>query len=126
MAQLFLIKKTENPVLSESTKAELLLSELKTADSFVSRGVGLLSRKEIGQHEALWLRPCNNIHTFFMRFKIDCIFLDSKMRVQKIHSNIKPFRFVGPVWKANSAIETAAGLCDMWQIKVGDQLYVVD
>lgn len=126
MAQLFLIKQNNSKDATESAQAELLVSDLKKAHSLWSRGVGLLKRKEISKNEALWLKPGNNIHTFFMRFNIDCIFVDSKMRVQKIYSNVKPFRFVGPVWKASSVIETAAGQSDAWKIKSGDQLYVVD
>lgn len=126
MAQLFLIQKNPNAASTESTQAQLLISDLKKAESIWDRGVGLLKRKHIGPTEALWIKPGNNIHTFFMRFSIDCIFVDSKMRVQKVYSNVKPFRFAGPVWKASSVIETAAGQCDIWQIKSGDQLYVVD
>ena len=126
MAQLFLIK--NNPAASSSDKnqAQLLVTDLKKAESILSRGIGLLRRKQIAKTEALWIKPGNNIHTFFMRFSIDCIFIDSKMRVQRVYANVKPFRFAGPVWKASSVIETAAGQCEVWQIKSGDQLYVVD
>lgn len=126
MAQLFLIKPIQNVPASESSQAELLIPDLKKAESLVSRGIGLLSKSKISETEALWIKPGNNVHTFFMRFDIDCIFLDSKLRVQKIYSNLKPFRFAGPVWKAHSFIETAAGQCNKWNIKAGDQLYVVD
>ena len=126
MAQLFLIKQNRMGHSTESAQAELLISDLKKAHSLWTRGVGFLRQSEISKSEAMWLKPGNNIHTFFMRFSIDCIFLDSKMRVQKIYSDVKPFRFVGPVWKASSVIETAAGQCEEWKIKSGDQLYVVD
>lgn len=126
MAQLFLIKKNQSSVSTESTQAELLISDLKKAETIWDRGVGLLKRRDISKTEALWIKPGNNVHTFFMRFSIDCIFVDSKMRVQRVYSNVKPFRFAGPVWKASSVIETAAGQCEQWQIKSGDQLYVVD
>lgn len=126
MAKLFLIKSNNPGHSTDSAEAELLISDLKKAESIWDRGVGLLKREQIGQSEALWIKPGNNIHTFFMRFSIDCIFVDSKMRVQRIYSHVKPFRFAGPVWKASSVIETAAGQCEAWKIKSGDQLYVVD
>jgi uncharacterized protein len=126
MAKLFLIRSIQNVPKSDSAEAELLIPDLKRAESLLSRGIGLLPRRTISDTEALWITPGNNAHTFFMRFAIDCIFIDSKLRIQKIYSNLKPFRFVGPVWKARSFIETAAGQCDKWNIKAGDQLYVVD
>ena len=117
MAQLF--------VIDQNQQAKLLIENLQTAQSLVSRGIGLLSRKSITSNEALWLKPGNNVHTFFMRFAIDCIFLDSKMKISRVYKNVKPFRFVGPVWKAASVIEAAAGQVESWNLKEGDQLYVV-
>lgn len=116
-AQLFLI--------DQNQQAKLLVEDLQSAESLISRGVGLLSRKSIQKNEALWFKPGNNFHTFFMRFPIDCIFLDSKLKVSRLYKNVKPFRFGGPVWKATSFIETAAGQIDTWNLKEGDQLFVV-
>ncbi len=117
MAELFLI--------DQNQKAQLLIQNLESAESLWSRGVGLLSRKSIQDNEALWIKPCNNIHTFFMRFAIDCIFIDEKLKIVRVVNNIKPFRFAGPYWKARSVIETAAGVAAKWNLKEGDQLYVV-
>ena len=47
------------------------------------------------------------------------------MVIQKITSNMKPFRVAGPVWKARSVIELKAGTAEQAQLAVGDQLYVV-
>ena len=106
--------------------AELLLDQLTVADSFWSRGYGLLGRRKIEANEALWIMRCNNIHTWFMRIKIDCIFIDKKMEIKKIVSDVSAFRFVGPYWKSSSVIETQAGFAKSKNLKVGDQLYVVN
>ena len=106
--------------------AELLLDKLEVAESFWSRGWGLLGRKSLEANEALWILRCNNIHTWFMRVKIDCIFVDKRMEIQKIVSEVPSFRFVGPYWKSNSVIETTAGFAKEKKLKVGDQLYVVN
>jgi uncharacterized membrane protein (UPF0127 family) len=105
--------------------AELLLENLELAESFWARGKGLLGRKKIEDNEALWIKPCNNIHTFFMKFRIDCIFIDKKMEIQKIVSDIPSFRLIGPFWKSFSVIETQAGFAEKKKLKTGDQLYVV-
>ncbi len=105
--------------------AELIVDDLEQATSFFKRGKGLLGRGELKDTQGLWINPCNNIHTFFMKFKIDCLFLDEKLVIQKITSNMKPFRVAGPVWKARSVIELKAGTVDSAKLSVGDQLYVV-
>lgn len=111
---------------SQNSGAELLLDKLEIAESFWSRGWGLLGRKTMESDEALWILHCNNIHTWFMRVKIDCIFVDKKMEIKQIVPEVSAFRFVGPYWKSNSVIETSAGFAKSKNLKVGDQLYVVN
>ncbi len=106
-------------------KAQLLIENLELAESFFARGKGLLGRKSLESKSALWIKPCNNIHTFFMNFAIDCIFVNKKMEIVKVASNVKPYKIIGPFWKASSVIETAAGSAEKWNLQVGDQLYVV-
>ena len=106
--------------------AELLIENLIVADTFFTRGMGLLGRKDIAPNEALWIKRTNNIHTWFMRMQIDCIFIDRNLEIKKIVSNIPAFRFVGPFWKSSSVIETQAGFAESKNLKVGDQLHVVN
>ena len=105
---------------------ELLIDNLEIADSFFKRGWGLLGHKKLEPSQALWIKIGNNAHTFFMKFSIDCIFVDSKMEIKNIAHNVVPFRFVGPFWKSTSFIETAAGFAESKKLKVGDHLYVVN
>lgn len=110
---------------TSSSGAVLLVDQLEIAESFWARGKGLLGRKNLEPQQALWIRPCNNIHTFFMKFAIDCIFVDKKMEIKNLAKNIGPFRFVGPFWKSHSVIETSAGLIEAKKLEIGDHLYVV-
>lgn len=71
--------------------------------------VGLIGRKGLSPDEGLWLEPCNGIHTLFMRFAIDAVFLDRDGRVLRIVENLGPGRMCGPVRKARVVIEIAAG-----------------
>lgn len=105
--------------------AELLLENLELAESLIKRGTGLLGRPSLDVNDALWIKPCNNIHTFFMKFSIDCIFVDRNLEIKRIAKSVKPFRFVGPYWKAHSVIEAQAGFAEQKNLKIGDQLYVV-
>ncbi len=105
---------------------ELLADQLDIADNFWSRAKGLLGCKGLHENQALWIKPGNNIHTFFMKFAIDCIFIDSKMEIRNLAENVQPFRFAGPFWKAHSVIEARAGFIKLKKLKTGDQLYVVN
>jgi uncharacterized membrane protein (UPF0127 family) len=109
----------------KNEKAELMVSQLEKATNFFERGKGLLGRAALSEAEGLWISPCNNIHTFFMKFNIDCVFVDENLVIKKISSNLKPFRVAGPVWSARSVIELKAGTVEKWNLSIGDQLYVV-
>jgi uncharacterized protein len=111
---------------TSSDGAVLVVDQLAIAESFWQRGRGLLGRSRLEANEALWIKPCNNIHTFFMKFAIDCVFVDSKMEIKSIAKSVVPFRFVGPYWKSSSVIEMPSGLAEMKNLKIGDQLYVVN
>jgi uncharacterized membrane protein (UPF0127 family) len=107
------------------SNAELLLDQLQLADGFYSRAKGLLGRKSLAANQALWIKPCRDIHTFFMKFSIDCVFLDRKMQIVKIAPEVSPFRLVGPYWKSESVMEFQSGFVETKKLKVGDHLYVV-
>lgn len=62
------------------------------ARSFFSRLLGLMFRKSIAEDEALVFYHAPSIHTFFMRFPIDIVFLDKNMRVMKIYPALKPWK----------------------------------
>jgi len=121
MAKLYKITKN----LNHENAAEILTEKLEIAESFFARAKGLLGRKNLDLDQALWIKPCNNIHTFFMKFKIDCVFINKNNQVEKIFSNVAPFCIKGPVWRATSVIEFSAGFIESSNIKIGDQLYVV-
>jgi uncharacterized membrane protein (UPF0127 family) len=71
--------------------------------------------------EGLWLVPCESIHTFFMRFPIDVIYLDRHHRVKKVRSAVLPWRF-SACFSAHSVIELPAGTVLDRQTRAGDQL----
>ncbi|MGE0633523.1 MAG: DUF192 domain-containing protein [Pseudobdellovibrionaceae bacterium] len=110
--------------LKISSKNKLTGVKIKLADSLWARSIGLLSTNHLPDNEALWIPGCNWIHTCFMSFSIDCIFLDAKMKVQGIAENVKPWRFSRMYWKASSVIEMAAGQARANGIELGDILHV--
>lgn len=111
--------------LFNQSKNVLLVSDLDIAKSIWQRGRGLLGKNNLADHEALWISFGISIHTFFMRFSIDCVFMDKNKKVRALYKNIPPWRIVGPVWGAWSVIEMPAGKIDNLKIEIGDQLHVV-
>ncbi len=101
-----------------------LISDLKVADSFWLRLVGLLGRKGMSADEGMWFDRCSSIHTFGMRFSLDVVFLDSSMKVKALKPDVKPGRMTWPVMGARSAVELTSGSIERMKIKIGDQLHV--
>jgi len=106
-----IIDKTRNTVLAE---------DAKVAVSIVSRIKGLLGRKKLGSGEALIIKRCNAVHTFFMRFAIDILFLDKDNRLVKIIPSFKPFRLTAVYLKAVTTIELPAGASQAASVEEGD------
>jgi len=104
------------------TKNTVLAKEAIVADTALRRIKGLLGRKDFQPGEALIIKPCNSIHTFFMRFSIDVLFVDKNNRVIKALPSIKPFCFTSIYFKAHLAIELPAGTLDSSLTQEGDSL----
>lgn len=111
--------------ITKNESAELVIHQLEETTTFFERAKGLLGRKDIRENQGMWIKPGNNIHTFFMKFNIDCLFVNKNMVIEKVYSNMAPYKIAGPVWKSNSVIELKAGMAEKWKLKTGDQLYVV-
>lgn len=73
--------------------------------------------------EGLWIVPCPMIHTFFMKFPIDVLFLGRDLRVARVIENLKPWRLSPWVWSAHSVLELAGGVLK-GSVQVGDQLEI--
>ena len=91
------------------------------ADSPLPRMRGLLGRDGLEQGEGLLLRPASSIHTFFMRFPIDAVFLDKGLVVVGIEDAIEPWRAASQRG-AKAVLELPAGESSRRGLRVGDQL----
>lgn len=83
------------------------------AEGFFARLGGLLARAPLRDAEALCLAPCNSVHTMFMRYAIDVVFLDPRGRVLKVVTGLKPWR-VAACRGAAAALELRAGQAHEW------------
>ena len=82
---------------------------------------GLLGRRVLPEGEGILLRPCGSVHTFFMRFPIDVVFLDRDLKVVGVAPELRPWRTAGRRG-AKAALELAAGEAARRGIGTGDRL----
>jgi uncharacterized protein len=95
------------------------------AETPLSRLKGLLGRSRLASGEGLLIRPTSAIHTCFMRFPIDAVFLDRDLVVVKVVSDLRPWR-VAARRGAKSVLELAAGESARRGIRPGEQLRLSD
>jgi uncharacterized protein len=91
------------------------------AERYHERLVGLLGRRSLPAGEGLLIRPASSVHTLFMRFPIDVVFLDRDGVVVGIRHNVAPWR-AAFARRAHSTLELAAGEAGRAGVEVGDRL----
>ncbi len=82
---------------------------IRRAATFATRLRGLLGRDALDEGEGLLIEPCSGIHTFFMRFSIDVLFLDDDGRVVQALDAVAPWRASRIYPKARKVLELPAG-----------------
>jgi uncharacterized protein len=102
---------------------EVVVDECVVADSPASRMKGLLGRNTLEPGEGLLLRPASAIHTCFMRFPIDAVFLDGGLRVLGISDELRPWRAASRRG-ARAVLELPAGESARRGLEVGELLRV--
>lgn len=105
-----------------ASKNIVLVDNCRTADTFISRFLGLMGKPCLPSDSGLVITPCNSIHMFFMRFPLDVVFVDRNNTVVSLVENIKPWRVSGIAKKARSAIELTSGTIKRTQTEIGDKL----
>ena len=91
------------------------------ADDALSRMRGLLGRSALAREEGILLRPASSVHTWFMRFPIDVVFLDRDLSVLRVVPRLGPWRGAARR-RAAAVLELAAGESERRGLEVGQQL----
>jgi uncharacterized protein len=109
-------------LVNDRTKAAIA-TDVELAESRAERRRGLLGRDSLDPSAALVLTPCVAVHTAFMRFPIDVVFLDRDGFAVKLVKNLTPWR-IAVAARARTVVELAAGSLRRHDVAVGDRLYV--
>jgi uncharacterized membrane protein (UPF0127 family) len=103
------------------TRQAVLAHCVEVADHGATRRKGLLGRDGLPAGEGLWIVPCESIHTFWMKFPIDLVYLDRDKKVRKVRSGVLPWR-LSACLSAHSVLEFASGTVHRTQTRPGDRL----
>ncbi|MCX6024257.1 MAG: DUF192 domain-containing protein [Chloroflexi bacterium] len=104
------------------TRGANLAANAEVARSWSERGRGLLGRSALAPGSGLLILPCNSIHSFFMRFTFDALFLDRNYHVLHVLHSMPPWRLSRIVWRAHAVLELPAGVAATTGTQTGDEL----
>lgn len=104
------------------TRNTLLADTMEEAATFLSRFKGLMGVTDFPMGRALHIKPCNSIHTFFMRIPIDVLFLDDALRIVEVSRAMPPWRTSRIYFGARSVLELPAGCSQASKTEQGDTL----
>jgi uncharacterized membrane protein (UPF0127 family) len=91
------------------------------AETMFARMRGLLGRSGLSSGEGMLLRPAASVHTAFMRFPIDVVFLDREDRVMKVAADLRPWK-VAACRGARTVLELPAGEAARQELRPGVSL----
>lgn len=101
------------------TRGSVLATHMEVAASGPKRRKGLLGRTSLPPGEGLWIVPCESVHTFFMRFPIDLVYLDRENRIRKVRNAVGAWR-LSVCFSAHSVLELPAGAVRGSETRRGD------
>ncbi|MGQ9553643.1 MAG: DUF192 domain-containing protein [Anaerolineae bacterium] len=108
--------------IENETRKTTLAREAIIADNAWTRLRGLLGRPQLRDGQAMVIRPSTGIHTFFMGYPIDVIYLDATNHVVRSLEHLRPFRF-GPIdLRTKQVIELPAGTIARSRTQEGDRI----
>ncbi len=105
----------------DAETGRVLAQQVEVATSMWARFWGLMFRRELAPGYGLLIDPCSSVHTMFMRFRMDAVFIDRENTVTKIAACMKPYRAaLGP--NSRKVLEMSCGGAEAAGISVGDRL----
>ena len=111
----------DNPAVDVIRSDGLAVCRAEVATSFLARFRGLMGQAGLPAGTGLLLPRTRSVHTHFMRFPIDVVFLDDDLRIAAIRPGLRPWRFAS-ARGASSVLELAAVECTRLGIAAGVEL----
>jgi len=99
----------------------VLAARARVATSLLERSIGLLGTSSLPAGEGLWLKPCSGVHTLFMRYPIDLVFLNPD-GVVIFQQTLATWRMSRWISQAEGVLELPAGTLERTQTQVDDRV----
>ena len=109
--------------MRNQTRNTVLADAVELADTSEKRRVGLLKHTRLEPGTGLWIVPCESVHTFFMKFPIDLVYIDRKRKVRKVRHAVPAWR-LSACLTAHSILELPAGTAEKSGTLAGDELSI--
>jgi uncharacterized protein len=124
----FLSPLLRNPALSfrlvNARTGGVVADHVVAAFDSKARRTGLLAHESMPMGTAMIIAPTNAIHTFFMKFAIDVLFVAKDGHVVKARAEVRPWR-MSAAWRAHAVIELPSGTLERSRVQPGDRVTVV-
>ena len=112
--------------INRTKNNQIVANTVEMATNPWTRFKGLMGRHSIPDGHSLWIEPCADIHSFFMKFEFDALYLDKNGIVLHIVEAMKPWRVSKWVKGTQSVLELNKGVIKASQTSLGDQIDLVD
>lgn len=115
---------TPRPIALARADGTLVCEGCRVAASFAMRLRGLMGSSSLPIGSGMLFPRTRSVHTHFMRFPIDVVFLDGENRIVSILPRLRPWRAAASR-RARSVLELAAGECERLGLAEGESLVEV-
>lgn len=110
--------------VTNETRGSILVTAGHLADNPIKRIIGLLRHTKLDAGDGLLILPCNSIHSFFMRFRFDAVFLSREGEVVHLIEDMAPWGISKMVFRAQSVLELPSGVIAQTTTRLGDKLRI--
>jgi uncharacterized protein len=111
-------------IVSNLTRSTVVASQADEARTFTAKLFGLMGKTAMSSNAALIIYHTNWIHTFWMRFALDLIYIGREGTVVGLEPELAPNRIGKPFWTAQTVVELCAGAIAASRTQVGDHLEI--
>lgn len=111
-------------MIKNVTKNQQIVKDVIIAHNFLKRLKGLMFTKELPSDSSMYIYPCNQIHTFFMNYNIDVLYLNEKNVIVAIDEDMKPSKIGKKVKGAVAVVELQGGKIKKFNIEVGQAIEI--
>lgn len=104
---------------------EVVCQRMTVASNIFLRMLGLMFSSGLPKEtDGFLISPCNSIHTFFMRYSLDVLFLDNDFKIVKAIYGLSPWRMTWIYFRSRHVLEMEAGTM-LKGMKTGETLEAI-